>query len=261
MPELPEVNTVMKGFRSTALNQTILAVEVDDDHILRNCHSEEFISTLKGEQFIDTYRQGKYFFAVLSNGLNILFHLGMTGDFQYYHEEENPRFERFVIHLENGLKVGFTDQRKFARILIIPDIENYLKDLKLGPDALQISRSEFQALFEGRNLPIKSFLMDQHVVAGIGNLYADEICYQCKIHPASITKALSTKKRKEVYQKMIEILQTACDRDAYYQIYPEDWFWKWRQEGQDPHGKGRVEKMKIGGRTTYYITGYQKLYQ
>jgi len=261
MPELPEVNTVMKGFRSIVLHDQIIDVKVKDDRILRNCSEQDFIRALKNRIFVDTYRRGKYFFGTLDNGESILFHLGMTGDISYYQDEfEAPKHERFNLLLASGLTLGYDDPRKFSRILLIPNIEDYIREIHLGPDALEISEKAFAQLFTGRKTSLKSVLMNQKLIAGIGNLYADEICYQAKIHPGSIAKKLESQHLKSLYERMQYILQLACDRDAYYKVYPNDWFWKWRNEDHGIlKGKGQIQKMKIGGRTTYYIERYQKL--
>ncbi|MCB0687425.1 MAG: DNA-(apurinic or apyrimidinic site) lyase [Saprospiraceae bacterium] len=261
MPELPEVNTVMKGFRKTALHLSIRNVIVHDDKILRNATATEFYDKLIGRSFVDTYRRGKYFFALLDDSAAVLFHLGMTGDLVYYFNgEDRPKYERFNLHFEGGLMLGYDDLRKFSKILLLDDYREFLEDIKLGPDALQISFGAFSKAFSATTRNVKSILMDQHLMAGIGNLYADEICFQARIHPASIGKALSTTDLHKLHQATLNILKEACRRDAYYKVYPEDWFWKWRDDKiKILDGKGNIGKMKIGGRTTYYVEDYQKL--
>ena len=261
MPELPEVQTVRTDFHNTVLGLDIIETTVFDDSILRNRSANQFRKTLIRQKFVDTYRQGKYFFGILNNDLYILFHLGMTGDITYYFDnEDQSKYERFNIHFSNGMQLGYHDQRKFSNILIIDDIEAYLKRIKLGPDALLITGKEFHLVFENRSTSVKSVLMNQQLLAGIGNLYADEICYQSRIHPASIAGALNKQQLNTLYNSMKDILQEACKRNARYQIYPDDWFWKWRNQDVGMlDGKGPIRKMKIAGRTTYYVEGYQKL--
>lgn len=261
MPELPEVNTVRKGFHASVLHQPILDVLVHDDKILRNCSGEEFQSALKGRIFIDTFRQGKYFFGDLDDGASVLFHLGMTGDIAYYNDPEDaPRHERFQFSFADGLRMGFNDPRKFARILHLPDRNKYIEEIKLGPDALLISQDDFRKIFEGRKTTLKAVLLNQKLIAGLGNLYVDEICYQAKIHPGSRASAITTRKLNQMHKLMNSILQYAVDQDAYYKIYPDNWFWKWRDEkAKPPKGKGKILKAKIAGRTTYWVDGLQKM--
>jgi formamidopyrimidine-DNA glycosylase len=202
-------------------------------------------------------------FAELGSGHHVLLHLGMTGDIYFYsHEEERTKHERFHWKLSGGQYMGFNDPRKFGRIIYIKNLQEYINEIRLGPDALSISELEFQSKMEKRRTNIKAFLLDQHVLAGVGNLYADEICYQVRVHPASMVNAIPKRKRKMLYDKMREVLNYACNNDAYYGVYPEDWFWKWRETGmKNPNGKGTVNTSKIAGRTTYYVPGWQKLYR
>ena len=261
MPELPEVNTVMKDFRKTALHLKIVKVIVHDQKIIRNAGGEEFIEKLSGQNFVDTFRQGKYFFAAMDNGLEVLFHLGMTGDLVYYFDPaDQPRYERFNIQFENGMILGYDDLRKFSNIRILEDRVRYIESIQLGPDALTITHQNFVQAFKDKSSSVKSVMMDQQLMAGIGNLYADEICYQARIHPASIAGLLKSKHLKKLHHFTHRILKEACERDAYYKVYPDDWFWKWRDDKiKHLEGKGPIDKMKIGGRTTYFIQGYQEL--
>lgn len=261
MPELPEVNTFKKYFDGTSLNQKILDVSVSDGKIIRNISDDEFIENLIGQSFSGSTRRGKYLFGHLDNGTFVLFHFGMTGDFKYYSEDEDrPKYERFHILFEGGSKLGFDCLRKFARIEYFENLEKYISDLGLGEDALVISESDFLRQMEGRKTSIKGLLLNQKLVAGIGNLYADEICYQTKVHPGSKVSAIPKKKRKEIYKSMQSILSIAIERTAHYKDYPDDWFWKWRvKDGKSEKGEIMVEK--IAGRTTYYVKGWQRWYR
>lgn len=263
MPELPEVNTFQQYFDGTALAQQIVEVIVHDDKIIRNVSGDQFVEKLTGRTFTGSYRRGKYLFAMLDNGHHLLLHFGMTGDLKYYETiEEQPKHERFVCCFDNGSRLGFDCPRKFARILYIEDLAAYIASVRLGEDALVISEKAFLAQMNKKKGSIKGFLLDQHNLAGVGNLYADEICMQTRIHPASRVDHLSTKHRKAIFKAMQEILKAAIKRGPYYKEYPEDWFWEWRVEGQvGPKGKGVVASAKIAGRTTYFVQGWQKLYE
>lgn len=261
MPELPEVNTVMKLFRSQVLQQPIVKVEVKDEYILKNRNGDEFIQSLQGHQFVDTYRQGKYFFGILDNDQSVLFHLGMTGDIIYYQDPiEEPRHIRFLFQLNTNLYVGYQDPRKFSTILILEDHKDYLEHIQLGIDALSCSEQEFVALFKNRKGILKGALLNQKIIAGLGNLYIDEICYQAHIHPASKIENLSVKQLKSIYNHMQQILHYAVENNAYYKIYPEDWFWKWRKENEVLPSGHMIQKKTIAGRTTYWAKDLQKKY-
>ena len=263
MPELPEVNTFQQYFDKTALKQKIIEVQVHDDKIIRNTTGDDFEEKLTGRTFVSSYRRGKYLFGKLDNNHHVLFHFGMTGDLKYYEDEsEQPRHERFVFIFGNGFRLGFDCPRKFARILYLENLEDYIEKVGLGEDALVISETAFFEKMEGRKTSIKGFLLNQKLLAGVGNLYADEILYQTKIHPASKVNALKPRHKKAIFKSMKDILTTAVNRAADYKDYPDDWFFQWRVEGQKaPKGKSIVSIEKIAGRTTYFFEGYQKLYE
>jgi formamidopyrimidine-DNA glycosylase len=261
MPELPEVNTFQRYFDGCAPGRKITEVQVHDDKIMRNCSGHEFAEKLQGRVFTGSYRRGKYLFGSLDNGHHVLLHFGMTGDLKYYSEpEDKPKHERFAFVFDNGFRLGFDDPRKFARILYLEDLEAYIRSLPLGEDALLISEAEFLGLLEKNKGQLKAFLLNQKLLAGVGNLYADEICYQARIHPASNIQKLKSKDKKLLFELMRSILNRAIERHAYYKEYPEDWFWQWRVEGhKGPDGKGKVLKADIAGRTTYWCEPWQKL--
>ena len=260
MPELPEVNTFREYFDGTSLNQKIVDVSISDGKIIRNIVEDDFIDSLVNRTFIGSKRRGKYMFAQLDNSAHILFHFGMTGDIKYYSEdEERPKYERFHILFEGGSKLGFDCLRKFGRIEYIEDIDDYIEQLGLGEDALEITEAGFLQKMEGRSGPIKGFLLNQKLLAGVGNLYADEICYQTRVHPGSKVNAIPKKKRKEIFKAMQSILSFAIERAAHYKDYPDDWFWKWRVKGGESE-KGEIMVEKIAGRTTYFVKRWQRRY-
>jgi formamidopyrimidine-DNA glycosylase len=261
MPELPEVNTFQRYFDQTALQQKIVRTRVSDDKIIRNLSGESFVEQLTGRTFIKSYRRGKYLFGEMDNGHHLLLHFGMTGDLVYYQEPEDaPPYERFAFDFSNGFSLGFDCPRKFARICYITDLDEYIKELGLGEDALVIQAAAFLAEAKGKKSTLKGFLLNQKYLAGVGNLYADEVCYQTRIHPASRVDKLPEKQLRAIHAKLQEILQYAVDQNAYYKQYPDDWLWKWRTEDAQAPDGSPVQTAKIGGRTTYFFDGYQKLF-
>lgn len=261
MPELPEVNTFKRYFDESALQQKIVQTIVSDDKIIRNCSGAAFADLTEGRTFVQSYRRGKYLFGEMDNGAHILLHFGMTGDLKYYEDaEDQPKHERFRFEFDNGMKLGFDCPRKFARIVHVADLQEFIAEKNLGEDALVISENEFLARTKGKKSSIKGFLLNQNQVAGVGNLYADEICYQTRIHPSSRVNALSENQLKTIFKAMKSILKEAVEKRPYYKEYSGEWFWdKWRKEGM-LKGKGMVVSAKIAGRTTYWVEGWQVLY-
>ena len=125
-----------------------------------------------------------------------------------------------------------------------------------------ITEAEFLQKMQGKKGTIKGFLLDQSPLAGVGNLYADEACYQTRIHPASRADKLSKRKKVELFNSMKSILERAVKEKPYYKEYPDDWFWKWREDGHvAPDGKSKVRHETIAGRTTFFAPGWQKKYR
>ena len=263
MPELPEVHTFQRYFDAAALQQKILRVDVHDDKVIRNMDGDAFAEKLAGLTFTGSLRRGKYLFTELDNGHSVLLHFGMTGDLKLYQtEEDRPRHERFAFVFNDGSRLGYDDPRKFGRILYLEDRDAYIAEVGLGTDALLISEADFLAGMGLRKTSLKGFLLDQSCLAGVGNLYAHEICYRTRVHPGSTVAAIPSKKRKEIYAKMQEILHLAIAQAPYYKDYPDNWLWnEWRHDAYlAPDGKSKVQVTKIAGRTTYWAAPWQREY-
>ncbi len=261
MPELPEVHTFQRYFDKTSLLQPIETVVVHDAKIIRNISGETFAERLRKRSFTGSYRQGKYLFGDLDNGHAVLLHFGMTGDIKYYNNDaDRPKYERFVIHFDNGFRLGFDDPRKFAKIRYLENRNAYIREIGLGEDALRITETAFLERTEGKRSSIKSFLLQQRNLAGVGNLYADEICFQARVHPASVTGSIPIELRRLIFHKMQEILHFAVEQEAYYKDYPDDWLWKWRMPNATAPDGSPAKNAKIGGRTTWFFPAWQVLY-
>lgn len=262
MPELPEVHNFKQYFDAAAIGQTIDHMAIHDDRIIRNMSGPVFADALRGRRIEGSLRRGKYLFAKLDNDHDVLLHFGMTGDLNLYQEpEDRGRFEKFAFHFTDGNILGFEDSRLFARILYLEDRDGYIAEQKLGPDALDLEESYFLDKLKGRKTTIKGALLNQRIVAGLGNLYVDDLCYRLRIHPATRVNELSEEELKTIRSKIVEMMTYATENAPYYRAYPEKWFWHtWRKEGeQDPEGEGPVKVIKVAGRTTYFVEGRQSL--
>ena len=260
MPELPEVHNFKLYFDAAATGQTIARVTVHDDLIIRNMPGPAFADSLTGLTIVDSLRRGKYLFANLDNGHALLLHFGMTGDLHLYQEtEDRDKFERFALHFADGNILGFNDPRKFARILYLESREAYIAEINLGPDALDLSLESWLNAVKGRKSTIKGLLLNQSILSGVGNLYADEICYRTRIHPAARACDLSDEQLTALHAETQAVMRYGVENAPYYKDYPEDWFWHvWREEGKPgPEGIGEVKVTKVAGRTTYYVDGWQ----
>jgi formamidopyrimidine-DNA glycosylase len=176
MPELPEVETFARYFRRHALGQRIERVHVRDERILADIRKETFARKLKGHTFASVRRHGKHLFAD-AGGLWLHLHFGMTGDLAYYRDiEDEPRFAKVVFDFEGGNHLAFEDVRLFGLAELIDSPDAFIEERGLGPDPLEkpFTRARFEKLLATRRGAIKSLLMSQDLIAGLGNLYVDE---------------------------------------------------------------------------------------
>ena len=273
MPELPEVEYYRKYFNAAVGTQRITQVVVRDDYVIKQVRdehrgpkvsdaglSEAFCEAVRAQRVTGTYRQGKYLFVDFDGGDSCLLHFGMTGDLALYSDQDQrPRHERLVFCLEDGNYLSYIDPRKFGKIRYLSSRQAYCEAIGLGPDALVIEERAWLEQAKNRKVAIKAFLLNQHVAAGVGNLYADEVLYQTRIDPRSTLAAVPETKLRRVYRSMQVILQEACERGAQYKQYPDDWFWQWRSKMEIPR-RGRVERGVVAGRTTYWVSPWQRLY-
>lgn len=258
MPELPSVEILKRYFDSTSLKQEIRSVKIQNPEILLNISPKELENKLIGQKFTGSRRYGKYLFNHLDNDYILILHFGMTGYLKYNKDYFNPH-TRLILAFEKG-NLSFIDMRKFGKIGLTNKIEQFIQDKNLGPDALEIDSKTFVKKFNNRKGLIKPLLLNQNFIAGIGNLYADEILYQSGIHPLSKADKLSKDKLKYLYREMIRVLNKAIEYQDKTFSLPKSFLLPHRyREGECPQGSP-LEVIKVGGRTTYYCAERQKLY-
>lgn len=259
MPELPSLEIFKKYFDSTSLNQRIKSLDIKNPEILTNISSSDLKDKLVGFKFKSSTRYGKYLFCMLDNDFHLILHFGMTGYLQYSRRDENP-YTRILIKFANGSNLGFVDMRKFGRVGLVRDIVSYIEEKKLGPDALEIDWVTFKARFNKRKGLIKPLLMNQNFLAGIGNLYADEILYQSGINPLSRSDKLYKSKLMNLFQEMRRVLKTAVDYQDKLEKLPSNFLLPHRHRDGACPGGGSLEIIKVGGRTTYFCPDEQELF-
>ena len=194
MPELPEVETFKRYLDSTSLHQRITNVDVRDAYVLKRVSARELARRLKGRRFENSHRHGKHLFVRAGDELWLRLHFGMTGSLEYLnHDEVAPKTARVIFRFADNCRLAFDDQRKFGEIELIKDVDEFLQTRGLGPDALGIGLSQFKAIFGKHRGAVKAILLNQQLIAGIGNLYADEILFRARMHPATEAARLSDK--------------------------------------------------------------------
>ena len=181
-------------------------------------------------------------------------HFGMTGDLKYYkNAEDEPDYEQVSFHFENGYQLGYLMPRKLGEIRILDSVDEFLEEKKLGPDVLEVDFDEFCELLSGRRGMIKTTLMNQEVMAGVGNVYSDEILFQARVYPRAQISDLNRKQLRAVYDAMREVLETVIKRKANPEDFPESFLIPHRSEGKTcPRCKSKIQRIKVSGRSGYY---------
>ena len=262
MPELPEVEMYKRYIDKYALHQKIKSAIVKNTKILQGSNKKQIESIITDDCITKTKRIGKYLFLYLSKNKFLVFHFGMTGKVHYFkNPQDEPRHSRFLIQFSNASYLSYDCQRLFGFIRLIDNIETYQSSINLAPDALSIPKEEFLTNIKTRTGKIKSILMNQHIISGIGNIYADEICFQNKIHPAQPINKLSNHQIEAVFNSISTVLTTAIDAHADFSKYPDTFIIPHRiKHGLCPvNKKHKLKTMKISGRTTYYCPIHQKI--
>ncbi len=213
MPELPEVETIKNELMPLVTGHRIKSVEFLWAKTLLSPSPTEFESRVKGRTIASLGRRGKYLIMRLDSGDSILVHLRMTGSFLVSRDKELPdSHTRAVIHLEDGSNMFFIDPRKFGKFQLVKD-ENVEVLNKLGPEPLSaaFTSESLAARLAGHKIPVKAVLVDQGVLAGIGNMYADEALYEARIHPLRPADSLSTEEIKRLHRAIRHVLKKAIE--------------------------------------------------
>jgi len=261
MPELPDVEVIRKYVDKTVLHQSINKVEVSAKDILDGISEKHLQSQVKEREFESTYRHGKHLFAKLSGDGWVIFHFGMTGYFEYFKDKEKaPKHTRALFSFDNCYNLAFVLQRKLGKITLTKDIDIFVKKQNLGPDALDknFDLEAFKEVMQGMKSSVKSALMNQGHITGIGNIYSDEILFQTGIHPKVKANQLSNRDLDRLFKAMKEVLETAIDSQADPAKMPEHYLLRHRKKGEKcPACSGEIAKIRISGRSAYFCPNCQ----
>ena len=249
---------VRRYLEATARHQTIRAAEVKDERILSKVSAKDLGEALAGKQFHCALRHGKRLFLKLHNSLWLMLHLGLTGSMIYLESgAKEPRHTRLLISFENGHRLAFDDPRIFGEVGLAKSPEAFLVERKIGPDALQLDREGFLEIMSGRKGLIKPALLNQSLIAGLGNLYADEALFQASICPK--TRGLNSVQLAVLFSSIQEVLRTALSTHADLEKLPDSYLLPHRHAGGAcPRDGALLCREKIGGRTSYFCPEHQK---
>jgi formamidopyrimidine-DNA glycosylase len=305
MPELPEVQTTVNGIAATAVGLTIVDAWTDYDsksfygkqNIKHPEYFKEFKQAIIGATIIGSKRIGKNVLILLSNNKTILTHMKMTGHYMYGKYKHSPigswipvlqdgplhdpfnRHIHLVFSLNNGYQLAFSDARKFAKIFIFDtDKAREIADvMHLGPDALSPSLTFdvfLQQLYKKPHWPIKKVLLDQEIIAGIGNIYSDEMLFASNTHPLSVTSKIPDKNLKLMYESMKPLLEHGINfggdsTSDYRNIYGEPGKFQnthkaYRRTGEKCSKKncgGIIKRIIVGARSAHFCSEHQELFK
>jgi len=259
MPELPEVETFRRYMNATSLHQRCTGVRVLNDRPLDGLSKRRLTQTLKGRRFDKTQRHGKHLLAHLESGPWLVLHFGMTGFLVYEKGREPNRHDRVVFDFGGDYGLTYVCPRLLGRIRLTESPSHFVTNQALGPDALSFTYSDFEALLKKSHGSVKACLMNQARIAGLGNLYSDEILFQGHIGPKRRADALDETESKRLCRQMYRVLEMAVDRQADAERIPSSWLLPHRREGLTcPRCHGEIQKTKVSGRSTYWCPGCQR---
>lgn len=282
MPELPEVETVVNELRSSISGHKILDVNSNWPNQIKNSSAEDLKKEISGTVIESIKRYGKYIIISLSGEKNLIIHLKMTGsllislcgDKQNCRKDElgklNKKHIHFSLFLDKGKTIYLYDIRKFASIRLINSVETFKFFKKiLGLDALskELTPKYLSEKLKKSNLSIKRALLNQKIIAGIGNIYADEILFASKINPLKISKRLTLREINNIYKNMNIILKESIKKGGttfsdFQNTRGEkgNYFKKLKVYKREicSNCHERIKRIKINERSTFYCPNCQK---
>lgn len=266
MPELPEVETVRRTLENFIIDKKIIAVHLLYPKIIDGSQ-EEFISHVCNQTFREIDRVGKYLIFKLDD-VAFISHLRMEGKYQICSKnDEISKHDHVIFDLDDGKELRYNDVRKFGRMKLV-DYHLYKEQVplnKLGPEPFEANYLDIYKQYKKKTIPIKTALLDQTIMSGIGNIYANEICYAMSIHPNTPVNRLSKKRVSELIEVAKIILNSAIEQggttihsfssngiDGLFQVQL-----KVHMANICPK-RHEIKKIMINGRGTYYCPICQK---
>ena len=283
MPELPEVETVRRGLQPAMEGQAIVKADIRRPD-LRWPFPQNMADRLTGKTVLRLRRRSKYILADLSSGETLIIHLGMSGRIlisgdplgQFHHDHPAPeKHDHVVFDLANGSRVTFNDARRFGAMDIgsTDRIEHHWLLDKLGPEPLSnaFNETDFAKKLSNRNSPIKIALLDQSVVAGLGNIYVCEALYGARISPKRMASKIQAPRLHRLVPVIRDVLEKAIaaggsslrdHRQATGELgYFQHSFQVYDREGEPcktPNCGGEIRRITQSGRSTFYCAQCQR---
>jgi formamidopyrimidine-DNA glycosylase len=268
MPELPEVETIKNEIAPYTVGRKIASVDILWDGMVKQPSPADFKKLITGRVIKDLTRRGKYLFFHLDKNGILMMHMKMTGSLLV--NPENSRFTRAVLHMEGGTQIHFADARKFGKMWLEKDTDAVFS--KLGPEPLDkdFTVKTLTDIFHGRSAPVKAVILDQALVSGIGNMYADEALWDSRLHPARPASSLTPAEVKRLHASIIKVLKKGIaakgasvrdyTRPSGEPGHAHDEFIVAHGAGQNcPACHSPIQRIVVRGRGTYLCPKCQKL--
>ena len=274
MPELPEVETIVADLRPHLVGRTIVHCELRFPSIVRHPEPERFIDSITGLRIEGVGRRGKFMLIALGEGRLLVVHLGMSGQLRLVDATaENENHTHVILDLDDNRHLRYRDPRRFGRLLLGTEDELLMSGTlpKLGPEPIDptFDADELYKRFRKRRAPLKALLLDQAMVAGVGNIYADESLYRARLRPDRAAGSLSRKSVRRLHESLRDSLETAIrNRGSSVDTYRDAWGEVGNQQesllvygraGQPCFTCGRpLSIVRIAGRSTVFCRRCQR---
>lgn len=289
MPELPEVEVIVKGLKKKVLNRTFFDVWTDAPKIFKKPKTfSDFKKTIKGKKIKNVWRRGKNIIFDLSSGFSLLIHQKLTGHLLVGRwqmrkgkwkslikgplEEKINLYIHAIFWFDGGLMMALSDLRKFAKVELWQR-DDLVKELeKIGPEPLDknFNYEKFKNILRGRKGRIKQVLMNQAIIAGLGNIYSDEALWRAKIHPLKDVSKLSEKEIKKLYSVIKKVLRKGIklggesisdfrNIEGKRGFFDKERIVYQREGGKCQRCGAIIRRLKIAGRSSHFCPFCQKL--
>jgi formamidopyrimidine-DNA glycosylase len=242
----------------TSLQKKIIEVEVEEDLILVQ-DVDDLRSSLKNRVFVGTDRHGKHLFAETDRDRWLMLHFGMTGSLEYRRRHaEKPKYTKILFRFPESY-LAYVSIRKLGEATVLDSWREFTQERELGPDALRAELNELYSAVGDRWGMLKTRLMDQSIIAGVGNVYSDETCFRAGIHPTTDVAIFDEEDWRTILSTMKTVLRDAVDKLSQDLSLPDEWLASHRASGQSCPSCGTpIKRIQVSSRGCYFCPRCQE---